>query len=103
MTFEEIKYRVYQYLLTIPKGRVVTYGQVAEAIGGKRYARIVGNALHGNEHPDVYPCFRVVNSKGELAKNFGTPGGIDDQRRRLEQDGIEVVGYRVDLKRYRWQ
>ena len=95
----EFQKRVYEYLRTIPKGKVVTYGELAEKIGYPKACRAVGNALHLNPKPDVYPCFRVVNKEGCLAKNFAL--GIDEQKRRLENDGIEVVNYKVDLKKYK--
>ncbi|MGI6280002.1 MAG: MGMT family protein [Acutalibacteraceae bacterium] len=94
-----MKDKVYEYLLKIPKGKVTTYGRIAKALGNKNLARVVGNILHNNPDPDKYPCFKVVNSKGELAVNFGF-GGIDEQKRRLEKDGIEVKDYKVDLNKY---
>lgn len=91
--------RIYEAVKRIPKGKVATYGQVAELAGDKKMARAVGNALHRNPNPDVIPCYRVVNSKGELAGAFAF-GGADTQQRLLEADGIEVVNGRVDLKKY---
>ena len=54
-------------------------------------------------HPDFYPCYKVVNAQGELAKNFGDIDGIDSQKRRLESDGIEVIDYRVNLNKFLWK
>lgn len=98
----DLKLSVYEYLRTIPKGKVVSYGQIAEHIGDKHLSRVVGNILHINPDPDYYPCFRVVNRDGKLAKNFGD-GGKDGQKKRMEQDGIEVVDYKVDLEKYQWK
>lgn len=94
--------KVLQYLTTIPKGKVVTYGQIAEAIGHPGAARAVGNALHNNPDGDKYPCYKVVNSKGELSGRFAF-GGITVQQDRLEADGIEICNNRVDLSRYQFQ
>lgn len=91
--------QVLEYLLTIPRGKVVTYGQIAEALGCPGAARAVGNALHKNPDGDKYPCYKVVNSKGELSGRFAF-GGIMIQQERLEADGIEVINNRVDLKKY---
>lgn len=91
--------KVLEFLTTIPKGKVVTYGQIAEAIGCSGGARAVGNALHKNPDGDKYPCYKVVNSKGELSGRFAF-GGIMIQQERLEADGIEVIGNRVDLNKY---
>ena len=92
---------VYEYLRTIPKGKVVTYGQIAKAIGCPHGARAVGNALHANPDPDYYPCYKVVNADGGLAEHFRL--GIEEQRRRLEKDGIIVNGDKVNLSDFIWR
>ncbi len=92
--------KVWKYLQDIPKGKVVTYGDIAEYLGNKKLARVVGNILHSNNDGDAYPCYKVVNKKGMLASNYKF-GGIDEQKRRLEHEEIEVVNYRVDLKKYK--
>lgn len=91
--------RIYEAVKKIPKGRVATYGRVAEIAGDKKMARAVGNALHRNPDPEHIPCYRVVNAKGELAGEFAF-GGAGAQARLLEADGIEVVDGKVDLKKY---
>ena len=91
--------RIYEAVKKIPKGKVATYAQIAEMAGDRKMARAVGNALHKNPDPDNIPCFRVVNSKGELAPAFAF-GGEDEQRKRLEEDGVEVKDGKVDLKKY---
>ena len=91
--------RIYEAVKKIPKGKVATYGQVAEMAGDKNMARAVGNALHKNPDPDNIPCFRVVNSKGELAGAFAF-GGMNVQADLLIEDGVEVIGGKVDLKKY---
>lgn len=97
-----MKQKVYDYLLTIPKGKVVTYGQIAAHLGNKNLARVVGNILHTNPRPDIYPCYKVVSAQGKLAENFGF-GGIEEQKCRLEADGIEITDYTVDLKKYKME
>ena len=101
---KDFRQRVYDFLTTVPPGRVVTYGEIAFFAGSPRACRAVGNILHSNPLPDVYPCFRVVNREGRLADHFGF-GGAEEQKRRLEEDGIKVKkcedgGYYVDLERY---
>ncbi len=91
--------RIYEYLTTIPKGKVVTYGQIAEYLGNKHLARAVGNVLHKNPDGDKYPCYKVVNSKGQLSAAYAF-GGIEEQKSRLKADGIEVTDYIVDLEKY---
>lgn len=91
--------RIYEAVKKIPKGFVATYGQVAELAGNPKMARAVGNALHKNPDQDNIPCYRVVNSKGELAGAFAF-GGAEVQANLLRADGIEVKDGKVDLNRY---
>lgn len=91
--------RIYEAVKKIPRGKVATYGRVAELAGNPRMSRAVGNALHKNPDPEYIPCYRVVNAKGELAEAF-VFGGVNMQEKLLEADGIEVVNGRVDLEKY---
>ena len=91
--------RIYAAVRKIPKGKVATYGLIAQLAGNPKMSRAVGNALHKNPDPDNIPCYRVVNSKGELSGEFAF-GGMDIQAKLLRADGIEVVDGRVDLKKY---
>lgn len=102
LTGNSLSQRVYEYLTTIPKGKVVTYKQVAESLGNKGLARVVGSTLHKNPDGDKYPCYKVLNSKGELAEAF-VFGGKEIQKKRLEQDGIKVIDNKVDLNIYQWK
>ena len=91
--------KIYRAVQQIPSGKVATYGQVASMAGNGNAARVVGNALHVNPAPGVIPCHRVVNAQGRLAPGFAF-GGEDEQRRLLEDEGVEVCGSRVDLKKF---
>ena len=91
--------RIYEAVKRIPYGHVATYAQVAEMAGDRKMARAVGNALHKNPDPDNIPCFRVVNSRGELSGEFAF-GGLGAQAKLLESEGITVIDGRVDLKKY---
>ena len=90
----ELYKRIYDIVVTIPRGEVMTYGQIAERLGNPKLARVVGNALHNTPTPIIVPCHRVVNSKGELAKHFGF-GGIEKQKELLESEGVRIVNYKV--------
>lgn len=94
--------RVYAFLQTVPRGKVVTYGDVAAAAGAPRAARQAGYALHVNPAPGVIPCHRVVNRYGALAVAFAF-GGVTAQAELLKNEGVEVKeDYTVDLQKYRW-
>ena len=91
--------RIYEAVQKIPRGKVATYGQVAEMAGNPKMSRAVGNALHHNPDPAHIPCYRVVNAKGELAGAFAF-GGEHVQAGLLEADGITVEDGKVDLEKY---
>ncbi len=95
-----MKERVYEFLKTVPRGKVTTYGQIAVFLGNRNLARAVGNMLHSNPDPAHIPCHRVVNSRGQVAANFAF-GGAVAQRALLEKEGIvfEANGC-IDLKKY---
>ncbi len=99
MKFDE---KVYAFLSAVPRGKVVTYGQIAFAIGSPRAARQVGQALHRNPQPVVIPCHRVVNREGRLAPSFAF-GGMEAQASLLRKEGVETVGGCVDLEKYGWR
>ena len=93
------KQAVYTYLTRIPRGKVVTYGQIAEALGNKNLARAVGNILHANPDGEKYPCYKVVNARGMLSDRYAF-GGLEGQKKKLEAEGIAVKKDRVELIRY---
>lgn len=90
---------VYALVRNIPRGRVMTYGQIAALCGSPRSARIVGQIAHWG--PMDLPWQRVVNKKGGLARGY-TSGGLEAHKRELEADGVEVKDYRVDVDNLLW-
>lgn len=76
----------------IPKGRVMTYGQLAALSGNARAARIVGGIAHFGD-PNL-PWQRVVNKKGGLAAGY--PGGRRAHKEHLESEGVAVHGQADD-------
>ncbi len=94
--------RIYRAVMMIPEGTVATYGQIAAMAGSGGAARVVGNALHKNPAPGIIPCHRVVNASGRLAPHFAF-GGVEEQRRLLEAEGVEVKDHHVDLKKYQFR
>jgi methylated-DNA-protein-cysteine methyltransferase-like protein len=93
------KERVEVLVAQIPKGRVMTYGQLAALAGSPNAARIVGGIAHfGN--PDL-PWQRVVNKHGGLASGY--PEGRKGHKVHLEQEGVKVTeDYKVDVERLIW-
>ena len=82
-----MKEQVYEFVKSIPRGKVATYGQIALHLGNRNFARVVGNILHDNPDPEHIPCHRVVNSHGQLSRSYAF-GGIEAQRRLLESEGV---------------
>lgn len=86
----------------IPRGRVSTYGAIAEALGWPRGARQVGWAMAAA--PAGVPAHRVVNRDGVLSGRHAFTGGPDEMERRLRAEGVEVVEDRVvQFRRLLWE
>ncbi|UCH25002.1 MAG: methylated-DNA--[protein]-cysteine S-methyltransferase [Trueperaceae bacterium] len=92
--------RVLRIIRAVPKGHVVTYGQVAYLAGSPRAARQVGTILRGIKEDEDIPWQRVVNARGELSTYKVALGEL--QRALLESEGITFTGRAIDLARYRW-
>ena len=94
---------VYALVRQVPRGRVVTYGQVAAILGHPRAARAVGTALANLPEPliRIVPWQRVINATGGISCR-GDVHRPDQQRELLEMEGVPLRGGRVDLARYRW-
>lgn len=92
------KQLVSELVSQIPKGRVMTYGQIAVLCGQPRAARIVGGVAHWGD-PEL-PWQRVVKKDGSLAEGF--PGGTEGHKQLLEAEGVEVIDYKVNVARLQW-
>lgn len=91
--------KIYEVVKQIPYGQVATYGQIAALAGNKRWARVVGYALHVNPDPDNIPCYRVVNKDGRVSDAFAFGGG-NRQVELLQAEGVAFKGDCVDMARY---
>ncbi len=87
----------------IPRGRVATYGQIAELAGLEGHARQVGYALHNLPERSTVPWHRVINAKGEISpRSAGDSHEL--QRLLLEAEGVFVdLRGRIDLHVFRWK
>ncbi|MBS61641.1 MGMT family protein [Salinisphaera sp.] len=90
---------VFDVVRRIPCGRVCTYGEIARLIGRPRAARVVGYAMH--RCPPGLPWHRVINAQGRISLPADSTAGLA-QRRRLEEEGVALIGGRVDLDRFGW-
>lgn len=81
--------RVYDVVRKIPKGKTLTYSEVARLAGSPGAARAVGNILHKNPDPKIIPCHRVITKNGRPGSNFGL-GGPSVQIEKLKKEGIKL-------------
>ncbi len=91
---------VYRLVRRIPRGCVLTYGEIAARLGRPRAARAVGHAMRVS--PSGIPWHRVVNARGGISLRAPMSGMIT-QRIRLEQEGVAFRAGRVLLARHRWR
>ena len=96
--------RIYRVVRRIPRGRVATYGQVAELAELPGCARQVGYALHALRNDDEgVPWQRVVNARGEISRR-SEPGAEPIQQQLLEAEGLSFDARgRLDLARVQWR
>ena len=93
---KDISQKVYDFLIEIPKGKVVSYKTIATRFD--IHPRTAASILSKNTQPDVYPCFRVLHSDGSLS---GYNLGVDEKLRRLEADGVPIRDGKVS-REYFW-
>lgn len=94
--------RIVEAIRDIPRGKVASYGQIADIAGVPRGARQVGYTLRQLPDDHDLPWYRVVQSSGHIAFERGSPQ-FEEQRDRLIMDGVIVNAGRVDMARFRWQ
>ena len=82
MTFRE---RALGVVCRIPKGKTMSYGEVAARVGNPYAARAVGAIMAANRDPDI-PCHRVIGKNGQMI-GYSMPGGTRAKRQRLEKEG----------------
>ena len=88
--------KVYEIVKNIPKGKVMTYKQVAEKLNSRAY-QAIGQALKNNPDPKNIPCHRVIKSSGEIGGYFGH---VDDDTSKIKEEllikeGIKIVNGKV--------
>ena len=91
MTLKGTKFqiKVWKYLITIPKGQVKTYKQVAKSIKSPKSARAVANACAKNPYAPKIPCHRVIRSDGTLGGYSGR-GGVKQKRKLLRAEKVPI-------------
>ena len=82
--FKPFTQKVYGVVMKIPKGKVLTYKEVAKRAGNAKASRAVGNILNKNFNPKI-PCHRVIRSDGKLG---GYNRGAVEKRKILKKEGV---------------
>lgn len=95
MTTTKFSEKVYSICSRIPKGKVMTYGQIAKILDSS--PRAVGQALKRNPYAPKVPCHRVIKSDGTLG---GYDGKMNSQRKikLLRSEGVEVKDFRIERR-----
>ncbi len=102
---ETFRQKVIFLIKKIPKGKVVSYGQVAAAVGSPRAARQVGGVLRGMDDSEykAVPWWRVINNQGILSIKGNWTATKELQRSLLIKEGVEVTqNFTVDMQTYRY-
>lgn len=87
----EFQKSVYAIARMIPPGETLTYGAIAEQLGGKALAREVGETMGKNPFPVIVPCHRVVAANGRIG-GFSAPGGTATKLKMLAIEGAAIGG-----------
>jgi methylated-DNA-protein-cysteine methyltransferase-like protein len=90
---------VWQVVESIPRGHVLTYGEVARLAGMSRAARRVGQALHRAPKGTKLPWHRVVNAQGRISFPPDS-SGYQRQKGLLQEEGVVFIEGRIDLDRF---
>ncbi len=95
--------KVIQVIQSIPRGKVVSYGQVAAYIGIPRAARQVGWILRSLEEGVSMPWWRVVNNTGRISIEGNLHNDKELQKKLLQQEGVAVNDdYILNIEKYRF-
>lgn len=89
--FTPFQQAVHKVVQSVPQGRVITYGDVARAVGLPGASRAVGTVMACNPDTKITPCHRVVKSDGTVGGYQGGTRGSSEKIRRLQSEGVPVL------------
>ena len=94
--------RIWKTVVAVPKGKVASYGQIADLAGLPGRARLVGKALGQAPKNMKLPWYRILRSSGQLAFEKGSANALK-QKDLLQEEEVVVLNNRVKLKQFGWQ
>ena len=94
--------KVYELLRTVPRGKVVSYGQLARMAGRSGASRAVGMCMRTNPDAPHTPCHRVVASDGSL-HGYSAGDGLPTKKKMLIEEGVQFKGEKVDMSQSQWE
>ena len=97
---DELRHIILQQLAAIPKGKVVTYGDLAKMAGYPSHSRFVGSVLKKLPKGTELPWHRVINGQGKISFPKDSDA-FNEQKKRLEKDGVVLLNGKVNLSLYR--
>ena len=93
--------KIWRTALQIPRGKVASYGQVADLAGLPRRARLVGKAMGFAPKEMNIPWYRILRVNGQIAFPKGSELALK-QTELLQGEGVAVLNSRVKLKEFQW-
>jgi methylated-DNA-protein-cysteine methyltransferase-like protein len=101
---DSTRQRIFAVVRRVPRGKVATYGQIAELAGLGGQARQVGYAMAAVPSSSAVPWHRIINAQGRVSMRSAGSGSTIIQQQLLAREGVEFDGGgRVSLPRYRWK
>lgn len=90
-----MKQQLLEYLQTIPTWKVTTYKNIWKIFA--LHPRAVASIMRYNEHPEIFPCYKVIASSGKIS-GYNTQKWVSEKIEKLQNDGIVIVNGKIDKK-----
>ena len=99
---DELALLILAVVVTIPVGKVASYGQVAALAGLPKHARLVGRVLSRMDDSSEVPWHRVINAQGRISLSQLDDLGFNEQQARLLSEGVVIKNGKINFKDFGW-
>ena len=99
---DELALLILAVVVTIPVGKVASYGQVAALVGLPKHARLVGRVLSRMDDSSEVPWHRVINVQGRISLSRLDDLGFNEQQARLLSEGVVIKNGKINFKDFGW-